>query len=270
MADAQSLFKKKGKKKFKAFNANNQQADALVKTVNESDEKTAVPANDSSKNGAAAAVKPGEDWGEIVSRPVVKSVVVGEGELGSMRSMAEIEKDRAAQDDLAERMRLADIKEQLEQAKSKVADNDAIKKAEDKEIADGWKKVEEKPKAAPVAAMGSGKYVPKFRREGGGAGGTSMGTGYQSSGAYGGGSSYGSRTSCATSGGVTPGGRFGRKADINDTSAFPTLGANGPAPTTAKPVVAGAWGSTAPAPTKPVETENAEGGESVFTFADKE
>lgn len=190
MADAASLFGKKKKgKKFKSFNANKLSSDALIKNVNVDDDATTIAITTDPTN-------PSNDWDEVINKPVTKSVVTNNTDsLGSMRSMAEIEKERVAQDDLAERMRLAEIKDALNQAKKSVASNDETKAAEDKEIADGWKKVEEKPKPTPQPVTGSGKYVPKFRREGGAMGGTAMGTGYQASGAYGGGSSYGSKPS---------------------------------------------------------------------------
>lgn len=265
MADAASLFGKKKKgKKFKSFNANKLSSDALIKNVNVDDDATTIAITTDPTN-------PSNDWDEVINKPVTKSVVTNNTDsLGSMRSMAEIEKERVAQDDLAERMRLAEIKDALNQAKKSVASNDETKAAEDKEIADGWKKVEEKPKPTPQPVTGSGKYVPKFRREGGAMGGTAMGTGYQASGAYGGGSSYGSKPSAGSGAGAS-GSRFGRKVDTNDSSAFPTLG--GPAPTVAKTVVGGAWGATSK-PAAPAATEEGAavvegGGESVFDFAEK-
>jgi len=262
MSDASALFAKKGKKKkFKSFNANNLSADALTKVVNVDDvsnDKKVDVVKDETENDKEA-------WGEIVTKPVKKAVVADSTvTLSSMKSMAEIQKERAEQDDLAEKMRLAEIKEKLDQAKAKVSENDLEKAKEDKEIADGWKKVEEKPKAAPASGIGggSGKYVPKFRRNGGEGGGTSMESAYQAPGAGGGygGSRYGSSSAGPSL--AAAGSRFQRKVDTKDASAFPTLG--GPAPTAKASAPAGAWGSAAAAAG---EDKRKDPEESVFEFA---
>mgnify|MGYP006098375231 CR=1 FL=1 len=277
--------KKKGKKKFKSFNANKLDTKDL-KTASAINDVADAAATDAATKALAAATlssatlssansdsittatSANDDWDEIkTTKTVVKSTTT----VASMKSMAQIQMERDAQDNVAEKFRVQEIKDQLMQARGKVDENDVVKAAEDKEIADGWKKVPEKEvkpvSTQPAPAATNGKYVPSFRRNGGGgSGGTAMGANYEGK-AYSGGAAGG--TSMGV--GRNLGSRFGKKVDTSDDSAFPTLAGGpggGPKPTAAGSATGGVWGGKKEVKEVKPAAEGEEGeSETIFEFA---